>query len=137
MPKNTTGGSHHKRQGHQRQIKPEFEDPENGLLYGIVTNDLGDCRFAVMCTDGKNRVCHLRGSLKKKIKIRKQNTVLVSRRMDLLSENNTTDNKADIVYQYSPEQIRDYGIVVKDAPKDTAEIVFGETEDNTFDFDEI
>lgn len=143
MPKKSKGGSHHKRQGYKSKIELHLEDPEKGFLYGQVTKVCGDRKFLVLCSDGKTRKCGLSNGLKKHFWIQNHNMVLISRRIDLITENNQTqDDLANIVFKYDTDQIREHNIVVKNAVADYGDhddgIVFGDApEDETFNFDDL
>lgn len=67
--------------------------------YGQVLKALGNGRFEVNCFDGKTRLAHARGSLKKKkIFIKVGDVVLMSLR-------EFEDAKCDILYQYKPKEV--------------------------------
>lgn len=95
--------------------------------YGQVLNPLGNNRMLVKCFDGKERVCTIRGSMRKKIWISKNDIVLVSLR-------EFQDDKADIIYKYDNSEVRKLKILdelkIDDKNKE-------ENEENFFDFDEI
>lgn len=70
-----------------------------GTTYGQVIRVLGDCNFTVMCFDGKQRLCHVRKSIKKqKNRVENDSIVLVGLR-------DYQDEKGDIVYIYTKEQV--------------------------------
>lgn len=95
--------------------------------YGQVLNPLGNNRMLVKCFDGKERICTIRGSMRKKIWISKNDIVLVSLR-------EFQDDKADIIYKYDNSEVRKLKILdelkIDDKNKE-------ENEENFFDFDEI
>lgn len=95
--------------------------------YGQVLNALGNNRMLVKCFDGKERICNIRGSMRKKIWISKNDIVLVSLR-------EFQDDKADIIYKYDNSEVRKLKILdelkIEDKIKE-------ENEENFFDFDEI
>jgi translation initiation factor 1A len=101
MPKNKTGGNKAKKQkrtdliSHERLI--EFKD--EGQEYAHITKNFGNNRYEAVCTDGKTRLSHGRGNLKKKkIFIKVNDVVIVSLRP-------FQDDKCDIIYQYTPQEI--------------------------------
>ena len=66
--------------------------------YGQVTKLLGNCRLEIACFDGVNRLCHIRGSMRKKVWIKMNDIVLVSLR-------DFEDAKGDILYKYEIPEI--------------------------------
>ena len=99
MGKNLGPGGKNRRKGksmtstHKREIRfrEDYED------YGLVEKMLGDCRANVLCSDGTNRVCHIRGKFRKRVWIAAGDLVLISLR-------EFEDDKADIVYKYNPDE---------------------------------
>jgi translation initiation factor 1A len=70
-----------------------------GTSYGQVIAVLGDCNFTVLCFDGRERLCHVRKSIKKqKNRAEKDSIVLVGLR-------DYQDEKGDIIYIYTKEQV--------------------------------
>lgn len=67
--------------------------------YGLVKKALGDCRFTVQCQDGIDRLCHVRGSMRKKIYVKEGDFVIISKR-------EFQDGKADIVHVYNNDHVR-------------------------------
>lgn len=73
---------------------------EDQETYGQVINALGNNRLMVKCfSDGKDRVCTIRGSMRKKIWINKNDIVLVSLR-------DFQDDKADIIHKYDESDVK-------------------------------
>ena len=101
MPKsNTKGGKKHKRgKGNMENQKRELEFKDEGQEYGVVLKLLGNCRCQVSCLDGRERLCSIRGKLRKKVYINAGDIVLVSLR-------DFQDDKADIILKYSAEEAR-------------------------------
>jgi translation initiation factor 1A len=60
---------------------------------------LGNGRLEVHCFDGKKRMGHIRGKLRKKVWINVGDVVLCSLR-------EFQDDKADVIQKYSPEETR-------------------------------
>ncbi len=52
--------------------------PEPGQLLGLVTELLGYDRMRVKCADGEDRVCRVRGKMKRRVWIKMGDTVLVA-----------------------------------------------------------
>lgn len=72
---------------------------EDDQIYATVTKMLGNCRVMANCSDGKERLCHIRGKLKKRIWIREGSVVLLGLR-------EFEDDKADIIHVYMPDEIK-------------------------------
>ena len=64
-----------------------------------VTKMLGNGRLTAMCFDGVERLCHIRGKLRKKVWIAQSDIVLVGLR-------DYQDAKADVILKYSPDEAR-------------------------------
>ena len=74
--------------------EPEFQE------YAQVVKALGNKRFDVHFFDGKNRLAHARGNLKKKkVFVKVGDVILVSLR-------EFEDAKCDILYVYNPKEIK-------------------------------
>ena len=121
MVKNTGGGRNHKKgksQGttHKRELRFK-EDLEE---YALVEKVLGDCRLECLCTDGSVRICHIRGKFRKRVWMTTGDVVLISMR-------EFQDNKADVIYKYTPEEVT--------MLRDRGEISFKDTSVNA-NFDE-
>ena len=69
MPKNKgKGGKKFKKQASKdHDIKNELVFKEDGQEYAQVTKMLGNCRVEAFCADGRKRMCHIRGKMKKKV----------------------------------------------------------------------
>merc|ERR1719240_1135209 len=101
MTKNKGKGGKNRRRGKndpdgkgQLQTKDEDQD------YGQVTRMLGNGRLEATCfADGKNRQCHIRGKMRKKMWVNTGDIVLIS-----LREFQT--DKADVILKYSSEEAR-------------------------------
>lgn len=65
---------------------------DDDQMYAIVECALGDRRFTVICSDGKNRLGKLRGSIRRSNFVRKGSYVLISCRPE--------DTKVDIIHLY-------------------------------------
>ena len=68
--------------------------------YGHVIKAYGNGRYEVSCFDGKTRLAHARGNLKKKKVFIKVGDIII------LSLREFEDNKCDILYQYNPKEIK-------------------------------
>lgn len=72
--------------------------PEGNDVLGIATKCLGSERFLVKCKDGKERLCRIRGKMKKRGWVREGDVVLVSP-WDFQS-----DKRGDIFWRYKKNQ---------------------------------
>ncbi len=73
--------------------------PREGEVLGVVVQMMGFDRLQVKCTDGKTRLCRIRGKMKKRVWIRTGDIVLVA-------PWDFQDERADIVWRYSKGQAR-------------------------------
>ncbi len=73
--------------------------PEQGEILGRVIKLLGSDHILVKCVDGKNRLCRIRGKLKRKIWVRDNDVVLVA------PWDFKADERADIVWRYTLAQV--------------------------------
>jgi translation initiation factor 1A len=76
----------------------EMVYPSQGELLGVVTKLLGFDRIMVKCQDGKERLCRIRGKMKRRVWIREGDVVLVSP-WDFQS-----DERGDVVWRYTHGQ---------------------------------
>lgn len=95
MPKNKGKGGKNRRRGkndalRQKRLLLFKEDLQE---YAQVTKTLGSGWFEANCFDGKQRRCHVRGSMKKRVWVETGDIVLVSLR-------EYEDDKADIIHKY-------------------------------------
>lgn len=79
----------------KRKISFKEEDQE----YCQIMRLLGDCRAEGNCFDGKTRICHIRGSMRKKVWVKSGNIVIVSLR-------EFQDEKCDIIHVYKDEEVK-------------------------------
>lgn len=70
---------------------------EEGQEYAQVMKLLSNGRLETVCFDGKQRLCHIRGKLKK-VSIYQGDIILVSMR-------EFQDSVADVIYKYSREEL--------------------------------
>ncbi len=87
----------------RRKIKSEEElqnilVPAGSDVMGIAIKMLGGDHILVKCQDGKQRICRVRGKLKRRVWIRKGDIVLVS------PWNFQSDVKGDIIWRYKRNQ---------------------------------
>jgi initiation factor 1A len=98
MVKNKKGGKKSRRTKHiHDDIAIDYKT--DGQEYGQVIKLLGNNRLQVYCFDGTNRMCNIRGKMRKRIFINKDDIVLVSLR-------DFQDEKGDIIHKYCEEHKR-------------------------------
>ncbi len=79
------------------ELKEMVLPAENQLL-GVVTKMLGYDRMQVKCADGKERVCRIRGKMKRRVWIKVGDTVLVA------PWDFQADSRGDILWRYTESQ---------------------------------
>ena len=72
--------------------------PAQGEVLGVVIKLLGFDRILVKCQDGKERLCRIRGKMKRRVWIREGDIVIVSP-WDFQS-----DKRGDVVWRYTHAQ---------------------------------
>lgn len=72
--------------------------PREGQLLGVAKKLLGADRVLVLCADGKERVCRIKGSIRRKIWIRVGDAVLV----ELWGFQD--DTRGDVIGRYTKAQ---------------------------------
>ena len=133
MPKNKGKGGKNRRRGknENEREKRELIFKEDGQEYAQVSKMLGNGRLEAVCFDGKKRLCHIRGKLRKKVWINAQDIILIGLR-------DYQDDKADVIMKYTSEEARNlkaYGELPESAQiSDTVE--FGDDMDDNITFDE-
>ena len=66
-------------------------------MYGRIVKLLGNCNVLVFCNDNKERICHIRGSMRKKVWLGPGDIVLISLR--------DTEDRGDVCARYDPRVI--------------------------------
>ena len=102
MP-NFKGGKKYK-SGKHTETKVEIHEinEADGQMIGRVIKNLGDRNMMVYCNDGKERVSHIRGGLRKKTaKIEIGDIVLISLRS--MDSGSPLENRGDILAKYERE----------------------------------
>eukprot|EP00753_Platysulcus_tardus_P016338 PLAT5622.1.p2 GENE.PLAT5622.1~~PLAT5622.1.p2 ORF type:complete len:142 (+),score=70.94 PLAT5622.1:41-466(+) len=141
MPKSKGKGGKGRRRGkNDSESKRELEFKEDGQEYAQVLKMLGNGRLNAWCFDGRKRLCHIRGKLRKRVWISPGDIVLVGLR-------EFQDSKADVILKYTADEARSlkaYGELPESAKINEIgdyeeEGKVGEEEDDgfAFDFDEI
>ena len=114
MPRNKTGGKKHKQRANRAtgsestRVLRFKEDQED---YAKIIKALGNCRFQVICGDGKERMAHIPGSLRKSDRFDTNSYVLVSLR-------DFQDEKTDILCKYTPQEVSKLIKLGEPIPKD-------------------
>lgn len=112
--------------------------------YAQVLKMLGNGRVMALCVDGVNRLCHIRGKMRKKVWINAGDVVLVSLR-------DYQDEKGDIIHKYTPDDVRtlraegdfpeafrlqEFGNAAEGAGPEDEDIFFG-SDDEVIDLEQI
>lgn len=100
MPRgNQKGGKKHKRGKKDYSESKALRVKEDGQEYAQITACKGNCRFTVMCFDGKERMAIMCGAMRKRNFVNMKDVVLVSLR-------DFQDDKCDIIDKYDENQVR-------------------------------
>jgi len=92
------GGKSFKK-GKKVETKSELIFKEDGQEYAQVIKMLGSSRLTVLCADGKERLCSIRGRLVRRAWVNVGSIILVSLR-------EFEDAKCDMIHRYSDEEAR-------------------------------
>jgi translation initiation factor 1A len=76
----------------------EYANTESGQQYAFVLSAMGDGRFSLLCNDGERRLGILRGSMRRRVWVRRGDVVTVSTR-------DFQDDKVDILHRHSTEDV--------------------------------
>ena len=100
MP-NNKGGKKYKRNKNQVQENKttRLKDVTQSQEYAQITKCLGNCRFEVLCFDGKKRMAIMCGKMRKRVFVNAHEIVLVSLR-------EWQDSKCDIIHKYSASDVQ-------------------------------
>ena len=131
MP-NTKGGKKHKRNKKQNDyVEKTLRLKEEGQEYAQIKKCKGNCRFDVMCFDGKERMAIMCGAMRKRKFVNVNDIVLVSLR-------DWQDNVCDIIDNYDENlarKLKEKGLVPKSINLDVDNQYSDDDEDNmTFVF---
>ena len=99
------GGKKYK-SGRQVETKVEFHEVDwaEGQTVGRVLKALGDRNLLVFCNDTKERICHIRGAIHKRVRITVGDVVLLSLRSEGMNVvHSTQTDKGDILVKYERE----------------------------------
>jgi translation initiation factor 1A len=107
MP-NTTGGKNYKKSKHASgSFAPAFIERQSDQMYARIIRNLGNRNLLCFCNDNKIRLCHIRGSMRKKVWMNVGDLVLISIR-DFEKKPEDTGKeyqKGDIVAKYDHEHL--------------------------------
>jgi len=95
MP-NKKGGKNYKKSKHANN-DPVLYERQEGQMYARILKLLGNCNVLVFCNDNKERICHIRGSMRKKVWLGPGDIVLISLR--------DGDERGDICVRFDPSII--------------------------------
>ena len=143
MPKNKGKGGKNRRRGKNENdvMKRELiEKDGDSQSYAQVVKMLGNGRLTAFCFDGKSRLCHIRGKLRKKVWINAGDIILVGLR-------EYQDDKADVILKYTPDEARilkNYGYLPESAKlneigeeQDEGEVEFVDSGEKTLSDDGV
>ena len=82
----------------ESDIQRNFPLPDDYSCLGVVKKNLGSTRMFVKCEDGEQRLCRVRGKMKKRSWVREGDIVLVS------PWDFNSDEKGDIIFRYTRGQ---------------------------------
>mmetsp|Transcript_14108 Transcript_14108/g.34289 ORF Transcript_14108/g.34289 Transcript_14108/m.34289 type:complete len:144 (-) Transcript_14108:272-703(-) len=133
MPKQAKGkGGKNKRRGKGvTREKRELEFKEDGQEYAQVLRLLGNGRLEANCFDGQKRLCHIRGTMRKKVWVYVGDIILVSLR-------DFQDEKADVILKYAADEARNlkaYGELPVHVKINEADFGEGSDSDDNIEFD--
>jgi len=123
----------HKKKHTQQHARHDLQIKEDGQEYANVTKLVGEGRLIAKCADGVERLCHIRGALRKKVWIVQGDTILIGLR-------DFQDGKGDVLAKYSEHEVRmlrsmgEIQSVEKQVEVDEGTVDAG---DNGFDFESI
>jgi translation initiation factor 1A len=132
MVVNKKGGNKTKKQKknpvNQVERKLELKDEMDLQEYAQINKPFGNGRFEANCFDGKIRLAHARGNLKKKkIFVKAGDVVIISLR-------EFEDAKCDIIYVYNSKEIKQLK-KIGEIPNTITENMDEETEEKDIGFD--
>jgi len=84
----------------EKDIRDGMTLPSGNDVLGIVTQILGQRRLRVKCQDGFDRLCRIRGKMRRRYWVRNGDAVLVS------PWEFQSNKKGDILFRYTRNQVR-------------------------------
>lgn len=136
MP-NKKGGKKYKRQKKAGEpvVRALKVKKEEGEEYGLVIKELGSRRFTIECADGRNRLGQLRKGMRRSVRVRQDDWVLIGKR-----DYETSDEKCDILCKYNLDEVKrlkKLGELISFTNFNLEESNEENDEDIAFDFDDI
>lgn len=139
MPRNTQGGKAYKKGKHNTGDDSTLHvERADDQMYGRVLKLLGGMNVKVFCNDNKERICHIRGKMRRRVYLREGDIVIFSLR-DLSTSGDkkvqsTTcggegDEKGDILARCDPNF---YNLLKKD-PTTNPKLFLGAPEKSSVD----
>ncbi|PRP77451.1 hypothetical protein PROFUN_14339 [Planoprotostelium fungivorum] len=127
------GGKNRRRGKNEGEIKRELVFKEDGQEYAQVVRMLGNGRLQAQCFDGKERLAHIRGKLRKKVWVNQGDIILISLR-------DFQEEKADVILKYNSDEARllkSYGELPESAKINESTALAGEEgeSDIPYEFD--
>ena len=120
-----------KKKGPTAPVSREFITKDNGQEYALVLKMLGDSRLKAKCYDGIERLCHIRGKMRKRIWIAPGDHILIALR-------DFTTKTCDVIHKYTEDEVRRLKKMKQLTDIITEHTENIEEEDDTgFTFDEI
>lgn len=116
-----------------KEKKRELILREEGQEYAQVVRMLGNGRLEANCFDGKTRLAHIRGKMRKKMWVNQGDIVLLGLR-------EFQDGKADVIHKFSADEARRLkaqGEIPDNATINTTDAMGETEEDCAFDFEDI
>jgi translation initiation factor 1A len=106
MPPNKKGGKNYKK-GKHADDEPVMYERLPDQMFGRVIKLLGGCNALVYCNDNRERICHIRGNMRKKVWIAVGDIVLISLRELDRTGNTSIDSvqRGDICAKYDQRVI--------------------------------
>jgi translation initiation factor 1A len=92
------GKNRRKGKGSEAAGRREIVFSGDDSSYAFVTENLGNGHFRLSCEDGVQRLGVLRGSMRKRVWVRRADIVLATRR-------SFQDDKVDIVHKYQSDEV--------------------------------
>ena len=107
MPKNKgKGGKKFKKykKGETQARSMSYKNEKQGQCYAVVRKMLGNGRLRAICEDGKERLCSIRGILRK----RKGVHLISKEDMILISKRPFNDKLGDVLHKYNDDEKRHF-----------------------------
>ena len=127
---NKKGGKKHKRNKNEELKEKTLRLKEEGQEYAQITRCLGNCRFTVLCFDGKERMATMCGGMRKRRFVNVNDIVLVSLR-------EWQDEKCDIIDNYDDNltrKMKEKGIIPDSIKLDSDKPNDSDSEDENMGF---